>query len=138
LADYLIQELKLAALKDREAERFYALDSMVSGSERLRRAAAELVRRHSALNAPNADAAPSYRAWQQTYEAYEVWVSAVIAAIEVGAEPRAWWVEESKVSALRAAKETQKLHKLLGSTPEDVLQMLQVAQAAVDEEAWSP
>ena len=131
---YLVEELKVAAFKDNAATAFYSLNDMSSGTQRLRNAAQEVLRRHAEIEPPEL-AAANYHAWQGTYRAWSDWVERISSALDRGIEPQTSWGQEMYDKALRAADQTQRLHHLIGLTQEEALAMGIAAHAAVQEEA---
>jgi hypothetical protein len=154
--NYLIEELKIALLKDREAAKFYLGEDSEVGPlpvypttmvawcaampgrlSRFQVATEELVVRHSSLVPPaNKKAVENHRAWQAQYEAYRRWVFRVAAAVAAGHEPHPSWIKEATRKAIAASKHTQELHRMLQSTPEDLQEMTSAAMQGVEEESW--
>ncbi len=138
LIAYLTEELKVAVLKDKESNRFYAgSPTNRYALQRFAQATQELVNRHSHLDAPKNGKA-NYRAWHRAYQAYESCVSRMTSEHSFGNEPRPNWVQDWTYTALRASRQTQKLHEMLGLTSADVAEMLWAAEVSLAAEPWKP
>ncbi len=137
---YLTEELKLAAFKDIEARTYYGTGApLTDGLPRFEAAVRELVIRHKALIPPTVKgAAENHRAWQATYEAYQRGLSEMARAVRAGAIPPVAWMAEANRKGLAGSKHTGALHRLLGSTPEDLAEMSMRALQSLDAEPWNP
>lgn len=159
LLAYIGWEARLAAFQDREAEKYNLIltkyggavrpgnvpPQVLAATRRLSKVADELITRHSETDELSDEAAQTYSAWQQTYFAYQDWVSAALAAYEglsEGASPSVQRVEalfaEQDRAKDGALKHEVKLARKLGIHADELQRILSEAISKVAGDEWEP